>query len=249
MKNLFLSLLIATLALGCDEGVIPSAPVTDAGFVTDAAPPDAAVVRVVETRNPFGDTTNAGNLMVDGDFELTGRSQQMPWIEFDSSGQGTLNYATGGRCRSGVRCASVASGSQLIGYFASPKTQAMTASVWARPDSGSCLDVDVDVVDLNDQNAGFTAILKVGQQDAAGWCNFTGQLPNMANEQPVVYVSPRTGNVRIDDAVILPSADGDPVQHAGVLPSSTVRERIRFISDWVRTHRRFDAPTQAREKP
>lgn len=240
---------LATGVLGCDEGVIPSAPVADAGAVSDAGGTDGAVVRTVETRNPFGDTTNAQNLMIDGDFELTGRSQQMPWIAFDSSGQATLGYATGGRCRSGVRCATVPNGTQLIGYFASPKTEKMTASVWTRPDSGSCNDVDVDIVDLNDQNAGFAAVLKAGQQDAAGWCNFTGQIPNLADKQPVVYVAPRTGNVRVDDAVILPSADGDPAQHSAGVPTSATREHLRFIAEWVRTHRRFDAPKQAHEVP
>ena len=46
--------------------------------------------------------------MVDGDFELTGRSDQAPWIVFDpNQGQTTLNYDTGGRCRSGIRCATL----------------------------------------------------------------------------------------------------------------------------------------------
>ena len=59
--------------------------------------------------------------MVDGDFELTGRSDQAPWIVYNQ-GQQTLNYDTGGRCRSGVRCAVIGKGDGLIGYLASPVT-------------------------------------------------------------------------------------------------------------------------------
>ncbi|HEX7666258.1 MAG TPA: hypothetical protein VF407_17150 [Polyangiaceae bacterium] len=241
---------LALLALGvvaCDEGVIPQAPPKDAGDdgTTGTSP---AVVRTVETRNPFGDTAAASSLMVDGDFELTGRSEQMPWIAFDNNGQATLNYATGGQCRSGVRCAVITPASQIVGYFASPKTDAMNGSIWVRPDSGNCNDVQVGALDLDSQQD-FTATFGVASQDGNGWCNLTAHIPNMANQQPVLYVALASGTARIDDAVVLPAASTSSfTKNDRKMPTRDV-ERARFIRDWVRGHRRFDAPASAHTKP
>jgi hypothetical protein len=181
--------------------------------------------------------------MIDGDFELTGRSEQMPWVTFSQTGQTTLNYATGGKCKSGVRCASIASGTQLVGYFASPKTGSMNASLWVRPDSGTCTDVQVVALDLDNQQGQSSAQLTVLNQDpATGWCHFTGSIPNMAQEQPVLYVSLASnaaGNALIDDGVILPADGTNSFTRTQITLDSHTRERVRFIGDWVRTHRKF----------
>ena len=253
-KHLFLSSILAiggNLLVACDEGEIPVFPPKDAGTTTDSGT-TTNVVRTVETRNPFGDTTMPSNLLVDGDFELTGRSEQMPWVAFTSGGQATLNYATGGQCKSGVRCATIASGTQLVGFFASPKNGGMTGSLWIRPDSGNCNDVQVRVLDLNDQGGNFVASFSVSNQDAQGWCSMKAEIPNMAEKQPVIYVAPNDGmqgNVRIDDGVVLPDPTTQSFTRSAFKLSSIEAARVRFISDWIRTHRRFDAPPQAHQKP
>ncbi|MEO8874618.1 MAG: hypothetical protein ABI461_03445 [Polyangiaceae bacterium] len=229
----------AIFSVACDEGTIPVfPPKTDAGTVTTDGG-DASVVRTVETRNPLGDTANPTNLMVDGDFELTGRSEQMPWITFTNSGQGTLDYATGGLCKSGVRCASLPTGTDLVGYFASPKAGTMVASIFAKPDTGNCNDVQITAIDLNDQATGGQTPLRSSSQDANGWCTYGATIPNMADKQPVLYISVAGGTALIDDGVILPSTSINPITHSNVKMSSVMRERVRFIADWIRAHRRF----------
>ncbi|MEO7109402.1 MAG: hypothetical protein ABI183_03095 [Polyangiaceae bacterium] len=233
---------LAAALSGCDEGTIPYFPpkTNDAGSLptVDAAAP----IRTVEVRNPFGDTNNPSNLMVDGDFELTGRSEQMPWITFTQSGQSTLNYATGGKCKSGVRCASIASGTELVGYFSSPKTGTMNASLWARPDSGSCADVQVVALDLDNQQGSPSAQLTPAAPDANGWCLFTGSVPNMAEQQPVLYVSvsdAMQGVALVDDGVVLPADSTNSFTRAAITFTAQKRERVRFIGAYVRAHRKF----------
>ncbi len=245
-KHLFLSafvMITGNLILACDEGEIPVIP-RDAGTVpTDSGTSNPNIVRTVETRNPFGDTAMSSNLLVDGDFELTGRSEQMPWVAFTNSGQATLNYATGGQCKSGVRCASIAAGTQLVGYFASPKSGTMTGALWVRPDSGNCDDVQAHVLDLNDQNGSFVASFTVSMQDPQGWCSLKADIPNMAEKQPAIYVAPidgMQGSARIDDGVVLPAPSTQSFHaRSQIQPSSTERTRVRFIAEWIRAHRRF----------
>jgi hypothetical protein len=242
-----ISLIVCAFPLiGCDEGTIPAAPakVIDAGADAQTIGDDASVIRTVETRNPFGDTTSPNNLMIDGDFELTGRSEQMPWITFtQTAGQTTLNYATGGKCKSGVRCASITAGTELIGYFASPKTGTMNASLWVRPDSGTCTDVQVLALDFSNPAGTTAAQLTVLNQDpTTGWCNFAGAIPNMAEQQPVLYVSPSDtmkGVALVDDGVILPADSTNSFTRTQITLTSHTREQVKFASDWVRTHRKF----------
>jgi hypothetical protein len=227
----------------CDEGTIPYFPpkTNDAGGVTVTADA-AAPIRTIETRNPFGDTANPSNLMVDGDFELTGRTEQMPWITFTQSGQSTLDYATGGKCKSGVRCASIATGTELVGYFSSPKTGSMNASLWVRPDSGTCSDVSVVALDLDNQQGQPTAQLTPAAPDANGWCFFSGSIPNMAEEQPVLYVNvadTMKGVALVDDGVVLPADTTNSYTRTLITFTSQKRARIQFIGAWVRAHRRF----------
>ena len=234
--------LVAVIALtACDEGTIPYFPpkAIDAGSQAIDA---GASIRTVEVRNPFGDTDHPSNLMVDGDFELTGRSEQMPWITFTQSGQSTLNYATGGKCKSGVRCASVASGTQLVGYFASPKTGSMNASLWVRPDSGTCADVSVVALDVDNQQGQPAASLTAATPDANGWCLFTGSVPNMAEQQPVLFVTvadSMKGVALIDDGVVLPDDTTNSFTRSMITLSPQSRERVKFIGAWIRAHRRF----------
>ena len=76
------------------------------------------------------------------------------------------------------------------------------------------------------------------QDPVTGWCNFTGSIPNMAQQQPVLYVS-SSGNALIDDGVILPADGTNSFTRTQITLDSRTRERVRFIGDWVRTHRKF----------
>ena len=77
----------------------------------------------------------------------------------------------------------------------------MNGSIWVRPDSGNCNDVQVGALDLDSQQD-FTATFGVASQDGNGWCNLTAHIPNMANQQPVLYVALASGTARMTGAHI-----------------------------------------------
>jgi hypothetical protein len=238
---------VVALAIGCGgTGDAPSPAWTAATATPQLVPPPPK--RVVEQRNPFGNTPPETNLVADGDFELTGRQDQMPWLAFSDSGQKTLAFETGGRCRSGVRCASLGRGDQMIGWLASPRDGTMAVSIWVKPKSSVCADAEVRVLDLDAQNDGVALAPTSPDADAAsGWCHLTGTAPNFANRAAVVYVTVRSGvstTIVVDDVFATPGTLGNKtragVHHDPIDPAQAAH--LHFISGWLKTHRRFGLP-------
>jgi hypothetical protein len=237
-----------TVVAGCGTNDPPAAaappvPPPPPVAIEDAGgPPPPAIVRRVENRDPFGNTRIANNLVVDGDFELTGRSGQMPWRAFTQEGPATLDYATGGQCRSGIRCAQVSKGEIVIGFMASPKVGGMTVSLWARPASGKCADLDVHAIDL-DSETGAASVTSDATPDASGWCHFAGTVSNYAGRSPGLWLEPRaeaTGSIVVDDVVVLPSQPEKGTKLlAFVETSAALRARIKATSDWIRKNRQY----------
>ncbi|MEO6573778.1 MAG: hypothetical protein ABIP89_08065, partial [Polyangiaceae bacterium] len=243
--------LLALFSFGCETQGEIAQPGGRPPIAVHSSDAGGVVKRTVEQRSPFGNTSYPGNLLADGDFELTGRTGQMPWVVFDAStsGPGTLNYDTGGLCHSGVRCAVIASGDILIGYLSSPKKGTMDVSLWVAPlatQSGSpppaCNTVLVSIKDFNNTEGG-TDFQSDTEQPANGWCHFAGSAPNYAERSPVMWVT-IAGNAksgaRIDDGVVKPNAEGT----AGRLPifrksSAAEAARVAFIGEYLRAHRRF----------
>lgn len=248
-KTLVLSLALAAAACGKTDAATAPVEATDAGSDAEAPGPQA-VVRTVETRSPFGNLDVPDNLLLDGDFEFTGRNGQMPWLTFGGTGQGTLNFATGGLCRSGVRCAALAAGSEMIGWMASPKTGGMNVSLWAKPPSGACTDLRVFVTDIEGEADGDTVFPESTKADSDGWCHYAGDTANFAGTQPVVYVATASNRVKgpivVDDVVAraLPATLKRTLAQrpAGLDPVS--KARVRFIGEWVRTHRIYGLPAR-----
>jgi hypothetical protein len=220
----------------------------DAGATT---PSKGEVVRTIEERSPFGNLSIADNLVLDGDFEFTGRNGQMPWLVFSNSGQGTLAFATGGLCRSGVRCAALPAGSDMIGWMASPKSGGMNVSVWAKPPSGKCEDLRVLITDIEGAADGDTIPPETSPVAPGAWCHYVGDAGNFANTQPAVYVTTANARVQgpilVDDAVIraLPATLKKRVVADTRKLDEVAATRVRFIGDWVRTHRIFGLPSRA----
>ena len=151
MKALFAVALLSLAVAGCNSGEalspVPQAIVdagadaaADAGV--DASPPDAGTVkRTVMTRSPFGGP--AGNLLVDGDFEMSTVPQagaQLGWRAFALDGKTpvNINTETGGLCRSGLRCAVVDPTMQILIRGASAaQGKGNMASGWAKVPSGA----------------------------------------------------------------------------------------------------------------
>ena len=231
-----------------------TAPTDDAGAAADAAPvgpPGNAVVRTVEERSPFGNLSIADNLVLDGDFEFTGRNGQMPWLVFSNAGQGTLAFATGGLCRSGVRCAALPAGSDMIGWMASPKSGGMNVSVWAKPPSGKCDDLRVLITDIEGAADGDTIPPETSPVAPGAWCHYVGDAGNYANTQPAVYVTTANARVQgpilVDDAVVraLPATLKKRVVADTHKLDEVAAARVRFIGDWVRTQRIIGLPSRA----
>lgn len=221
-------------AVGVEGGAVDASLDATGGAASDAGP-----IRTVEQRNPFGNTQDYLNLVADGDFEFTGRQQQQPWLVFTTAGQETLAFETGGRCRSGVRCAALDPGKTMIGWVASPKTDGMYATIWAKPLSGSCKDVYVSLVNLDTQVGGD---LKVSPIDDKGWCRFSGEAPNMAGKNPVLLVETPAraqAKVLIDDGWVTAVPIASLATRALFRLGPEQAARVAFIAEWLRTHRRF----------
>ena len=211
--------------------------------VDASTPPPAAGRRTVGHRNPFGDAFQSDNLMVDGDFELTGRTDQAPWTSYDpNQGPTTLNYDTGGHCRSGIRCATLAQPNVLVGYMASPLEGKMEVKLYAKVSSQKCADLQVFAVDfetgLEDKSVNPTS--QAPAED--GWCLYAGEVDNLAFQQPVLYVSLGAEvTVTIDQVSVLPM--GEASVHGALPPVTPVdaatEARIAKVAAWLRQHRKY----------
>jgi hypothetical protein len=242
MKKI-VALFVVALAIGCSQQETPGAPLppetTEAGVPVANAPP-----RTAFHRNPFGEAFQADNLFVDGDFELTGRSDQAPWIAINQT-QITLNYDTGGRCRSGVRCGVIGVGDALVGNMATPKTDDLTISVYVKPETQRCADADVLTIDLGQNSQGATITSLTTAPDVDGWCHFSGKTANMAYEEPALYVTiaqaAKSTTLHVDEATALPASE---VPVHGIFPpmippDAKVLARANAAAAWIRAHRKF----------
>lgn len=239
---------LAVAACGKDAEPTPVAAPTPTTTTTEPeAPPPAPSARVVGWRNPFGDTLHPDNLMIDGDFEFTGRSGQMPWILVSSQGQTALDFDTGGRCWSGVRCAKMNQNTTMIGYLASPREKNLFVRVWGKPDSANCGDVTIVLVDERANQSRGTLAAQHVAADELGWCRYE-LLTKSMNQYPYPWGNPalvvqaKKSATLIDDAVALPSADGTKPLVAGPPLTDADETKIRGIIDWVKRHRQFGVP-------
>ena len=241
-----LLLLLFSACTNQGETAVPSS----GAAVPAPAAPRFAPTRTIEQRSPFGNTTYPANLLVDGDFEFTGRTEQMPWILFgQGQGQTPLRFETGGRCRSGIRCALMDRGETLLGFVASPKTVGMRVSLWVLPLSGVCHDVRVAMVDLGSQEKRTEIPSETEHAASDGWCHFSGATPNFADKEPVLFVDidPKTTmGARIDDGLVMPT-DVPPGKLLAPRPlSSAELQRAAVIAEYIQTHRRYGRPPLVR---
>jgi hypothetical protein len=226
-----LSAITAIFLIGCTEQFPKEKPVP----VVPVEPTSTTVIpakRTVEQRALYG-ASSERNLMVDGDFELTGRSQQMPWLSFGTNGQSTLNYETGGLCRAGIRCAVMKNTEQMIGWFASPNAGMFAATVYLFPNGKPCKDAaSVSVFNLDDQRSAVELAASM-DVDANGWCLFQAVVPAIPLSSPVMYVESKTDGLRVDSARVVEIPKGAQIVVAAFAPVKAVQrasfERIATI--------------------
>lgn len=240
MRALVGMVAVCTLvACGTDE----PKPALPAPLPTVDPPAAAGPIRTVGYRNPLGNTRVVDNLMVDGDFELTGRTGQMPWQAFDKNGQATLSYDTGGRCRSGVRCGSITKGQNLVGYFAVPETGSVAVTIYGKPDTGKCTDLRAYVYDLTGTASSSSLVQTMPTPDATGWCTYSGVAKGLARLEPVIYLDDVGGRVLVDEAVALP-VSGKLMLDAVIPPpmDGATQVRARDIAEWIHRNRPYGMP-------
>lgn len=229
------------------------APTVDAGTPDGAAPP-VTPIRAVEQRNPFGNL-DATNLVLDGDFEFSGRQGQMPWLSFNNE-QGTLDFETGGLCASGIRCGKLLKDDVVFGWMASPKAgreidvtlRARTLVGTPKTDGsdGTCPEpkLNVYVIDIDTQDVVERVPFERGTAAVHGFCTYHGVIRPIPYASPGLYVETEDlvakDVVLIDDAVAKLVPAGSNRQR---LPQRPVRAetkaRVRVVADWIKKHRQF----------
>ncbi len=237
----------------------PPAPPTVPPPVTGTPAPAAGpLARTVELRNPLGAVPN--NLLVDGDFELSavGAGSQGPWRAFAGSQPTELPTETGGLCLSGLRCAILEEGVDLLGFgTAPPADKPMRASLWAKVPAGKECDV-VDVRLIGCESFGILATLKPvdDSPNAAGWCRYEATEPGRDSAVCVYVRNDLEGDeVALLDAATLVPTDGTvPVPAAvTVPPSSALSSRLTWLGDFVRRGRKYarppEGPVELRSRP
>lgn len=261
-----LALALALPALGCDgEGALAGTPGPDAGGAlptaqpgVDAGPPETPIgprKRTIETRNPFGGPS--GNLMADGDFELSATyvGAQAPWRGFGGNGgEVGFDFETGGLCRSGLRCAVLRDGVALYGTgTAAPQLKRVRARLSAKVPVGATCDV---VTPLLVSCADFGVLAQLVPQSEApgadGWCLYEDDVKGR-DRAICMYVDANLddGQTALVDAAVLEPHDGTVPLSAEVAPtiSEATALRLARIRDDLRRRRPFGKVPEPPKRP
>jgi hypothetical protein len=247
-----LGLALSIVLFACGEAT-PLAPVElPPSGVGDSGASDAqndgnidagAVIRTVELRNPFGNTTLIENFLVDGDFELTAGQGQFGWRSISNAGEVVLARETGGLCRSGVSCGVLESRADFVAFGAAPPDADLEVSLWAKPPVPDCGLVSVSVISCSSLFVQqLAAVLPVGDEpDSAGWCRYQGVAPKML-EQPCLYLSTSIAaeqRVLIDEAYLTSARAAAMRRLAATVPTPALLARIEHALRWIHEHKKF----------
>lgn len=218
------------------------APGTGGGSVTP--PTDGGTrVRTVMTRNPLGGPP--GNLLVDGDFELSVSNGwgQFPWLSY--SYNGALKAETGGLCRTGLRCLVLDAGDVVLGRGTSANGAAMVASVWAKvPEGEACALVRAATIMIH---SGDSKLLQpVAEEPGVDrWCRYEAHLPE-SMEATYFYVDSEVkypDRVLVDSAELVPSTGSTPMAATEPRsPTAAEQQHFRQVVEWARKQRQLTAP-------
>jgi hypothetical protein len=179
----------------------------------------------------------AGNLLFDGDFEMTrGQDKGLsPWLKADSTGQSSdIALETGGLCRSGLLCGRLKPNELAIALGASANTVGMDVSVQIRPlgAAPTCDNVAVSLVNCLSLFSGIATKINLSVEaasapDAQGWCQFHNQIGAQIDGLCLVIQNQTADDLLIDDAAVTASAGSPPMLHlAGPKPPSPPSQRL-----------------------
>lgn len=204
-------------------------------------------VRTVETRNPWGNVP--GNLLLDGDFELSagaGNANLPGWQAFRSgSSDGSVDFETGGLCRRGLHCAVAERGMALLGWGVAADGSAMTGSLWVQvPEGRGCEIVTAGILRWSRGNLSYLFAARQPHPDVQRWCHYEQRIPPQ-REATLLYVEiALQGDERalLDDARLVP-ADGTAPMSADLRqPTKAQQARAQAAHSWLRSRIRFGGP-------
>lgn len=241
MKRILFFLALAA----CHEEAVEPAPAPAVPTTTATTPPEKKPVkRTVETRVPFGGP--AGNLLVDGDFEVSisfeGSGEQLAWIALtETGGEAYLRGETGGLCKSGLSCGVLEPGMLLYGRGTSAKDAAMDASIYMKPPAGRGCDIaDIELVHCN--FSGTAAALTATSADPAadGWCQYTASIEPQSQGICMLITSElaQGETALVDRATLLAAGRSSQMSKMTLLPG-TRRAELARLSDVLRNRMPF----------
>jgi hypothetical protein len=218
MRHAIVTLSIAVLAAGCGtaESVSPAPTATgtagsstgststsEGGSAGSGGAPMSMPIRTVEQRNPFGNVAATDNLLYDGDFEWTSPlSNQSGWLYGPPYDSGLPAATIGAACRSGVKCITVPEGKGLIGMGVGSKSEALSVSVFVKPETGACADVDVSLFDPVGAASDAPIPAASAAPDSTGWCLYQGAVQAYAKKVYLRIYNDTKGAIVVDNAVV-----------------------------------------------
>lgn len=205
----------------------------------------ASVRRSVSQRNPYGNVAESDNLLWDGDFEWhSAFSSQYGWVTPSLLGRyqpTTLDrISVGPQCRSGLKCAPLSRLSTILGVAVSPTNAAVLASVWAKPVSGDCADVEVGLIGCFDSREPEVALTPAAAPDAGGWCEYRGHFDprERATCMAVSTLHKDSSITLVDDAVIKAAPENASIVRSNRKLSAHMRLEVprwqAGMREWVR---------------
>jgi hypothetical protein len=246
--------LACAFPFGCggeEHGVNPvPLPTVDTPEPVPTTPPADAgpVKRTIGLRNPMGGP--AGNLFVDGDFELSalaeGQFGQYGWRAFNDTGTAELSIKveTGGICRTGLRCAVLEPASILFARGAAAAGgNGHVASIWIKMPPGDSCDAIRALLVICDSFGILKKLSSEVEPNAQGWCEYGGVLPPRDSSVCLYLESKVTAPGLLDSAVLAPD-DGTVSPHSGVLwpPPPDTDARMMSVREISRKGMRFGRP-------
>jgi hypothetical protein len=234
-----------------------AAAVQNDGGTSDAGP-GAPVRRTVLERNPLGGP--AGNLLVDGDFEMSAIPaldgySQLGWSAYDPSfNQIPLLVETGGTCRTGLRCMILQANMEVYADGAAAGGAGNLASLWAKPPPGAeCGVIEPVIVTCYDGNT-VVSLTPDPAPGSDGWCGYRASV-GPSSQALCLYVQSTlagaeaalvdSGVLAPDDGTVLPPAAGarapsaeDSARIHGVVDAHRKAQSLRRPPVRVMEHRR-----------
>jgi hypothetical protein len=248
-------LVLAGTSVSCGDEGPPNPVPRETPEIPDPVEP-GEVRRRVETRNPMGG--RVGNLLVDGDFELSiviqGTGPQSGWLAFGGP-QSYLRGATGGVCRSGLRCGWLDPQTLLFGQGAAAKDTGMVATVWAKPPEGQgCSVLRAEVLRCNSFVTTAPLFPESDQPRPDGWCFYRGRIGEQSLGTCMLLESTTLADaILVDDAALVPDTGTTPLSSSRAIPTTTFRplrgqrrERVRELIEWRRGRMKVGAPLRDR---